>query len=161
MRAYSSTSSVCFCDLPFRFYKRYRFSSSKFTSIRYIGHYREPEPLKPEQKRLLTSEAATERLVNASVITRREAKQRHVLGERIAWLFHNELGKGAKGDIVLSSKFVGSPLAETIRTTLSNAVGTRTRCTVQNCYLIADYLKCELHIQYTYNRRRKRVATPQ
>jgi len=115
---------------------------------------REPEPLKPEQKRLLTWEAATERLVNASAITRREAKQRHILGtskldERIAW-FHNELGKGARGDIVrrvlgggpvsdqvayeltkqqpmedeqgLTVKFVGSSLAEAIRTTLSNAV---------------------------------------
>jgi|AntRauTorckE5430_2_1112549.scaffolds.fasta_scaffold11400_1 hypothetical protein len=115
---------------------------------------RDPAPLKPEQRRLLTWEAATERLVSAAAITRREAKNRHVLGtskldERIAW-FHNELGKGAKGDALrrvlgggpvsdqvayklmkerpiessegMSIKFDGSALTEAIRKTLANAV---------------------------------------
>lgn len=114
---------------------------------------REPEPLKPEQKRLLTWEAATERLISTSAITRREAKERQRLGtskldERIAW-FHNELGKGTKGDTLRrvlgggpisdqvayehmkqqplgdyeeNSEFVGKSLAEAIRLTLSNAV---------------------------------------
>ncbi len=64
---------------------------------------REPAPLSPQQRRLLTWEAATERLVSASAITKGEAKNRQALGtskidERIAW-FHNELGKGAKGDV--------------------------------------------------------------
>jgi hypothetical protein len=121
---------------------------------------RDPEPLKPEQRQLLTWEAATERLVRAAAITRREAKERHLLGtskldERIAW-FHNELGKGTRGDTLrrvlgggpvsdqvaysamrqqpsngsdndeddegLSTKFIGSSLAQAIRKTLSNAM---------------------------------------
>jgi len=123
---------------------------------------RNPEPLKPEQRQLLTWEAATERLVQAAAITRREAKERHLLGtskldERIAW-FHNELGKGTRGDTLrrvlgggpvsdqvaylamrqqppngsdnedddegLSTKFIGSSLAQAIRKTLSNAIPT-------------------------------------
>lgn len=75
---------------------------------------REPEPLKEEQRRLLTWEAATERLVAAAAITRREAKERHHLGtskldERIAW-FHNEVGKGARGD-TLRRVLGGGPVA--------------------------------------------------
>jgi digalactosyldiacylglycerol synthase len=78
---------------------------------------REPEPLKPEQKRLLTWEAATERLVSASAITRREAKARHRLGtskldERIAW-FHNAVGKGARGD-TLRRVLGGGPISDQV-----------------------------------------------
>mmetsp|Transcript_21563 Transcript_21563/g.24518 ORF Transcript_21563/g.24518 Transcript_21563/m.24518 type:complete len:961 (+) Transcript_21563:237-3119(+) len=64
----------------------------------------DPEPLTDEQLRLFTWEAATGRLVEASAITRREAKERQKLGtsrldERIA-RFHYEMGNGAKGDIL-------------------------------------------------------------
>ena len=57
----------------------------------------EPEPLTPELAKEFTWEAATDRLIRSSAITRREAKERYVLGkakldERIAY-FHRELGK--------------------------------------------------------------------
>lgn len=62
----------------------------------------DPEPLTPELERAFSWEAATERFINASAITHREALEREKLGftkldERIAW-FHNELGKGVTGD---------------------------------------------------------------
>ena len=62
----------------------------------------DPEPLTPDLVREFTWEAATERLVSASAITYREARNRERLGrtrldERIAW-FHNHLGKGERGD---------------------------------------------------------------
>jgi digalactosyldiacylglycerol synthase len=64
----------------------------------------DPEPLTPELEREFTWEAATERLVAASAITYREARERERLGlsrldERIAW-FHNEIGKGERGDAI-------------------------------------------------------------
>jgi len=57
----------------------------------------EPEPLTPELAKEFTWEAATDRLIGSSAITRREAKERYNLGkakldERIAY-FHRELGK--------------------------------------------------------------------
>ncbi len=57
----------------------------------------EPEPLTPELQKEFTWEAATDRLIRSSQITRREAKERYYLGkakldERIAY-FHRELGK--------------------------------------------------------------------
>jgi digalactosyldiacylglycerol synthase len=78
----------------------------------------EPEPLTTEQQQLFTWEAATYRLIEASAITRREAKERQKLGtsrldERIAW-FHNEMGIGNKGDIL--RKVLGAgPAAEQVK----------------------------------------------
>ncbi len=64
----------------------------------------EPAPHTPELAREFTWEAATDRFIEASAITQKEARERDILGrskidERIAWL-HNEIGKGAKGDII-------------------------------------------------------------
>jgi hypothetical protein len=63
-----------------------------------------PMPLTKELARDFTWEAATDRLVSAAAITHQEAWEREQLGrskidERIAW-FHNEVGKGTKGDII-------------------------------------------------------------
>ena len=41
----------------------------------------EPEPLTPELAKEFTWEAATERLIRSSAITRREAKERALLGK--------------------------------------------------------------------------------
>eukprot|EP00531_Pseudo-nitzschia_arenysensis_P001122 CAMPEP_0116120076 /NCGR_PEP_ID=MMETSP0329-20121206/2987_1 /TAXON_ID=697910 /ORGANISM="Pseudo-nitzschia arenysensis, Strain B593" /LENGTH=909 /DNA_ID=CAMNT_0003613831 /DNA_START=250 /DNA_END=2979 /DNA_ORIENTATION=+ len=64
----------------------------------------DPVPHTPELAREFTWKAATDRFIEASAITHKEARERDLLGrskidERIAWL-HNELGKGVKGDII-------------------------------------------------------------
>merc|ERR1712032_485331 len=56
----------------------------------------------PDLSYEFTWEAATERFIKAAAITVSEAQERERLGmrkldERIAW-FHNELGKGSRGD---------------------------------------------------------------
>lgn len=64
----------------------------------------DPEPLTVEMARDFSWEAATDRLLHAAAITHQEARLRELLGkskvdERIEWLW-NELGKGAKGDVI-------------------------------------------------------------
>ena len=114
----------------------------------------EPEPLTPELAHAFTWEAATERFIEAAAITFAEAKQRERLGrtkldERIAW-FHNELGKGNRGDTIrkvlgagpasqqvryqqqrdgdedeeegFGGKFLGSSLAKAIRSTVADGL---------------------------------------
>lgn len=80
----------------------------------------DPEPLTPELAREFTWEAATDRLIAASSITWKEAHERERLGrskldERIAW-FHNELGKGATGDM-LRKIFGAGPAADQVKYT--------------------------------------------
>jgi len=78
----------------------------------------EPEPLTQELAKSFTWEAATDRLIKSSAITRREATQRAMLGtarldERIAF-FHRELGKGTKGDAL--RKFLGGgPISDQVK----------------------------------------------
>ena len=78
----------------------------------------DPDPLIPEEQRLFSWEAATERLLEASAITRGEARERQRRGmskadERIAW-FHNEVGKGLRGDTI--RKILGAgPVSDQVR----------------------------------------------
>lgn len=78
----------------------------------------EPEPLTPDLAQEFTWEAATDRLIQSSAISRREAQERALLGtkkldERIA-AFHYELGKGTKGDTL--RKFLGGgPISNQFR----------------------------------------------
>lgn len=81
----------------------YRNKFEFVANLRWAMTY-DPEPLTPEQSRAFTWEAATDRLIEASAVTQREALAReklgrHKLDERIAW-FHNELGKGQTGDMI-------------------------------------------------------------
>lgn len=77
-----------------------------------------PEPLTEDQLRQFTWEAATDRLIEASIVTEREAAERERLGltkldERIAWL-HNEMGKGSTGDML--RKILGAgPASEQVQ----------------------------------------------
>ena len=78
----------------------------------------DPEPLTPEQVREFTWEAATDRLIHAASITHGEALEREKivlrkLDERIAW-FHNEIGKGTKGDL-LRKVFGAGPASEQVK----------------------------------------------
>jgi len=78
----------------------------------------DPEPLTPELTRNFTWEAATERLVAASGISFREARERErlnlsMLDERIAW-FHSEIGKGERGDTI-RKVFGAGPVSEQVK----------------------------------------------
>lgn len=75
----------------------------------------EPVPVTSEWEKTLTWEAATDRFIDASAITVHEAQKREQSGqskldERIAW-FHNELGKGRRGDMIRKI-FGGGPVSE-------------------------------------------------
>eukprot|EP00816_Leptocylindrus_hargravesii_P002202 CAMPEP_0196820976 /NCGR_PEP_ID=MMETSP1362-20130617/77315_1 /TAXON_ID=163516 /ORGANISM="Leptocylindrus danicus, Strain CCMP1856" /LENGTH=647 /DNA_ID=CAMNT_0042200021 /DNA_START=40 /DNA_END=1983 /DNA_ORIENTATION=- len=64
----------------------------------------EPVPLTAELHRQFTWEAATERFVDASIITKRNARKREIIGkakldERFAKI-HNMLADGTKGDVL-------------------------------------------------------------
>ena len=77
-----------------------------------------PEPLSPDQVREFTWEAATDRLIHAASITHGEALEREKialrkLDERIAW-FHNEIGKGTKGDLI-RRVFGAGPASEQVK----------------------------------------------
>lgn len=77
-----------------------------------------PEPLSPDQIREFTWEAATDRLIHAASITHGEALEREKialrkLDERIAW-FHNEIGKGTKGDLI-RRVFGAGPASEQVK----------------------------------------------
>merc|ERR1712232_991661 len=78
----------------------------------------------PELAREFTWEAATDRLISASAITWKEAREREKSGwstvdERIAW-FHNEMGKGVKGDII-RKMFGGGPASEQVKYQMEQA----------------------------------------
>lgn len=84
----------------------------------------EPVRLSPEELRVFTWEAATDRFLNAAAISHREAREREMLGrsrmdERIAW-FHNEIGKGVKGDMIRKA-LGGGPISGQVKYELSKA----------------------------------------
>lgn len=80
----------------------------------------DPTPLTEDIAREFTWKEATNRLLSGAAISYQEARIREDLGtskmdERIAW-FHNELGKGAKGDVI-RKVFGGGPVSYQFRYT--------------------------------------------
>lgn len=90
-------------------------SKMEFVDFLQYAITHQPEPLSEVLIHQLTWEAATERFIEASAISRRDAKWRDRVGktksdENIAKM-HYELGKGAKGD-VLRKVLGGGPVAD-------------------------------------------------
>lgn len=86
----------------------------EFVANLHWAHTNEPLPMTPELEKQLSWETATDRFVEASVITVQDAQKRQQSGqtkldERIAW-FHNELGKGKRGDMI-RKMFGGGPVS--------------------------------------------------
>ncbi len=88
----------------------YRSKSEFISHLQYAFEY-EPTPLTDEFAHKLTWEAATERLMDSSIITNRDAKRRERLGEtktdeRAEKFLHDTL-RGTKGDFVRTYIFGG------------------------------------------------------
>lgn len=95
----------------------YRDKMEFAASLRWALNH-EPKPLTEELVHEFTWEAATERFIASAAITNFEARSRSKLGkskidERIAW-FHNEIGKGVKGDVI-RKVLGGGPVSDQVR----------------------------------------------
>ena len=86
----------------------------------------EPEPLAPEHLHQLTWEAATERCIEASIITRRDARRNERLGltetDEKATKFLKSLLSGTRGDVV-RGVFVGREVGEQLQYSMAKASG--------------------------------------
>ncbi|CAM9762322.1 unnamed protein product, partial [Phaeothamnion confervicola] len=72
----------------------------------------DPAPLLPSLRHALSWEAATERLIAASKVTVREARQRRVDLDEMAWAFHYHLGGGGRRGDMLRKVLQGGVISE-------------------------------------------------
>ncbi|KAG5175372.1 Digalactosyldiacylglycerol synthase, family GT4 [Tribonema minus] len=72
----------------------------EFSANVYRALTKDPAPLTPEQRRTLSWTAATERLIDAAKVTVGESKARRRELDEVAWVFHQNLGEGRRGDTV-------------------------------------------------------------